>query len=155
MRVPKAHWLRGMMIAGLAILSSEMAEAEPLRLECSLKQECYRQIQKGGLRCTITNPVVSMLVEIDFEAKTWVESGTFKDGTQNTASGTLKSVTQSEIILHEKSYPDARTPERETISRLSGAYSSVEYNDARGTPVAIISSGSCNRTTKPLPSAKF
>ena len=33
----KAHWLRALMITGLAILHSEMAEAEGLRLECSIK----------------------------------------------------------------------------------------------------------------------
>ena len=39
--VPKAHWLKAVMISGLAILYSEMAEAERLRLECSVKTECY------------------------------------------------------------------------------------------------------------------
>ena len=89
-----------------------MAEAERLRLECSVKQECYRRIEVRGLRCTIYNPVVSILVEIDFEANTWTEFGTFKDGTQTSASGNLKSVTQSDITLEERSYADGRT-ERE------------------------------------------
>jgi hypothetical protein len=153
------YWLRAVLITGLAILYSEMAEAEQLRLECRInKQECYREIQIRGqhstIHCTTTNPLVSILVEIDFEAKTWVEFGTFKDGTQTSASGNLKSVTQSDIALEERSYADGRT-ERETISRLSGAYSSIERFIRGGMPYEVILSGSCNKTTKPLPSAKF
>jgi hypothetical protein len=146
----KAHWLRAVVITGLAILHSEMAEAEQLRLECSIKQGCYRQID--GRSCTTTNPMVSMLVEIDFEAKTWTQFATFKDGTQLSASGNLKSVTQSDITLAERSYADGTT-DRATISRLSGAYSSTQH--AAQYPVVVTSSGSCNRTTKPLPSSKF
>ena len=96
-----------------------------------------------------------MLVEMDFEAKTWVEFGTFKDGTQTSSEGNLVSVTQSEIVLHEQSYANLKPPERETISRLSGAYSSVEYDDRHGTPLTFITSGTCNKTRKPLPSSKF
>jgi hypothetical protein len=129
--------------------------ANIIRLECSVQQECYRQIEIRGGWCRMTNPVVSLLVEIDLDANTWVEFGTFKNGTQASASGNLKSVTQSEIVLNEKSYADKRTPERTTISRLSGAYSSVQYDDSRGFLAAIKSSGTCNKTTKPLPSAKF
>jgi len=136
------------MIAGFAILHSEMAEAERLRLECSVKEECYREID--GKHCTMTNPVVSMLVEIDFEAKTWVEFGTFKDGAQTSASGDLKSVTQSDITL-----VDEGGTQRATISRLSGAYSYVHRDARKGPPVVLIQSGSCNKTTKPLPSSKF
>jgi hypothetical protein len=138
MRVPKAHWLRGVMIAGLAILHSEMAEAERLRLECSVKTECYREIEIRDNQgpppppCT-PPPVYSMLVEIDFEANTWVKFGTSKDGTQTfTASGNLKSVTQYEITLDERSY--AGRTEREIISRLSGAYSAVKHPVWQGIP---------------------
>src|SRR5262249_57262422 len=107
------------MITGLAILHSEMAEAEQLRLECSIKQVgCYRYVE--GIGCTLGNPLVSVLVEIDFEAKTWTEFGTFKDGTQTSASGDLRSVTQSDITLVERSNADG-TMSLETISRLSGA----------------------------------
>ena len=145
----KAHWLRAVMITGLAILHSEIAEAELLRLECSVKEECYREID--GKRCTITNAVVSMLLEIDFEANTWVEFGTFRDGTQTSASGDLKSVTQSDITLVNR----GTGTDRATISRLSGAYSYVHRDTRTGTPVRLIQSGSCNKTTKPLPSSKF
>jgi hypothetical protein len=75
----KAHWLRAVMITGLAILHSEMAEAERLRLDCSVKQDCY-PLDRRFKSCTPTNPVVSMLVEIDFEAKTWAEFATHGDG---------------------------------------------------------------------------
>ena len=149
----KAHWLRAVVITGLAILHSEMAEAEQLRLECSVKTECYPEtIIRRGWHCTPRNPSVSMLVEIDFEAKTWTQFATFKDGTQLSASGNLKSVTQSDITLAERSYADGTT-DRATISRLSGAYSSTQH--AAQYPVVVTSSGSCNRTTKPLPSSKF
>jgi len=151
---PKARWLKVVMITGLAIPHSEMAKAEQLRLECSIKQECYPEIVIRGRRCTMTNPVVSILVEIDFEAKTWTEFATHQDGTQTSASGNLKSVTQSDITLDEKSYADGRT-ERETISRVSGAYSSIQHDARKGTPVVVRSSGSCNKTTKPLPPSKF
>jgi len=154
MSINGTHWLSAVMISGLAILYSEMAEADRLRLECSINQECHWEITIRGRHCRMTNPVVSMLVEIDFEAKTWVEFGIFKDGTQTSASGNLKSVTQSDITLVERSYADGRT-ERETISRLSGAYSSVEYDSRKGVPTVLTSSGSCNKTTKPLPSSKF
>jgi hypothetical protein len=91
------------MITGLAILHSEMAEAEQLRLECSVKQDCF-PLDRRWKSCTPTNPAVSILVEIDFEAKTWVEFFTRKDGTQTNASGNLISVTQYDITLDEKSY---------------------------------------------------
>jgi hypothetical protein len=153
MRAPKAHWLRGVMIAGLAILHSEMAEAERLRLECSVKTECYPEIEVRGKHCT-PPPVYSMLVEIDFEANTWVAFATSKDGTQtSTVSGDLKSVTQYEITLNERSY--AGRTERETISRLSGAYSAIKHPVWEGIPTRVILSGSCNQTTKQLPSSKF
>ena len=135
------HWKAylSVMITGLAILHSEMAEAEQLRLECSsIKQECYP----------------SMLVEIDFEAKTWVEFLTHVDGKQSSASGDLKSVTQYEITLDERSYADGRT-DRETISRTSGAYSDVRRFVERGIATEVKWSGSCSKTTKPLPSSKF
>jgi hypothetical protein len=50
----KAHWLRAVMITGLAILHSEMAEAEGLRLECSIKTECYPEIMIRSHHCTPT-----------------------------------------------------------------------------------------------------
>ena len=116
----KAHWLKAVMITGLAILHSEMAEAEQLRLECSVKTECYPEtIIRRGWHCTPRNPSVSMLVEIDFETKTWVEFVTHEDGKQTSASGNLKSVTQYEITLDERSYADGRKG-RETISDFWG-----------------------------------
>src|SRR5262245_38926478 len=130
----KAHWLRAVLITGLTILQSEMAEAEQLRLECGLKQECI-PLDRRYKSCTPTNPPVRMLVEIDFEAKTWVEFLTHEDGTQTSVSGNLKSVTQYEITLDERSYADGRTG-RETISRTSGAYS-----DFRGIPTEVTWSG--------------
>jgi len=147
----KARWLRAVIITGLAILYSEMAEAEQLRLECIIKVGCYRQIERRS--CTLRNPLVSMLVEIDFEANTWIEFGTYKDGKQTSASGNLRSVTQSDITLEERSYADGTT-DRETISRLSGAYSSTEH-PTQYPGVIVTLSGSCNKTTKPLPSSKF
>jgi hypothetical protein len=95
-----------------------------------------------------------MLVEIDFEAKTWVEFVTHEDGKQTSASGNLKSVTQYEITLVERSYADGRTG-RETISRTSGAYSDVQHSVWEGIPTEVRLSGSCNKTMKPLPSPKF
>ena len=83
----KAHWLRAVIITALAILHPEMAEAEQLRLECSIKTECYPEIMIKFHRCTPRNPPVRMLVEIDFETKTWVEFLTHEDGTQSSASG--------------------------------------------------------------------
>ena len=75
----KAHWLKAVMITGLAILYSEMAEADKLRLECSINLDCHR-LNVGYTKCTLTNPVVSLLVEIDLEANTWAEVGTHKIG---------------------------------------------------------------------------
>ena len=103
MSINGTHWLRTVMITGLAILHPEMAEAEQLRLECSVKEECHR-LNVGYTSCTFTNPVVSLLVEIDLEANTWVEIFIYKDGTQSGSSGKLKSITQYEIILDEKLY---------------------------------------------------
>src|SRR5262249_19071560 len=152
--VPKAHWLKAVMISGLAILYSEMAEAERLRLECSVKTECYPERIIRGFHCTPRNPPVSLLVEIDLEANTWVEFFTHEDGKQTSGSGNLRSVTQYEITLRERSFADGRTG-RETISRTSGAYSDVQYNVWQGIPTEVRLSGPCNKTTKPLPSAKF
>ena len=115
----KAHWLKAVMITGLAVLHSEMAEAERLRLECSItKEECHR-LNLGYTSCSVSNPAVSMLVDIDFEAETWMEFITHKDGTQRSASGKLRSVTQYEITLDERSYADGRKG-RETISDFWG-----------------------------------
>jgi hypothetical protein len=141
------------MITGLAILHSEMAEAEQLRLECSIKQDCHL-LNRGYTSCTLTNPVVSLLVEIDLEANTWAEIFTSKDGTQTGASGKLRSVTEYDITLDERSYADGRK-ERERISRTSGAYSYVHRSRIGTMPAEVIWSGSCNKTTKPLPSPKF
>jgi hypothetical protein len=143
------------MITGLAVLHSEMAEAERLRLECSItKEECHR-LNLGYTSCSVSNPAVSMLVDIDFEAETWMEFITHKDGTQRSASGKLRSVTQYEITLDERSYKDGRT-DRETISRTTGAYSDVRrFLTSNGLPTEVIWAGSCNKTTKPLPSSKF
>ena len=150
-----AHWLRAVAISGLAILYSEMAEAEQLRLECSIKEDCHR-LNRGFTSCASTNPVVSLMVEIDLEANTWVVFGTLKDGTQTGGgSGNLKAVTQYQIILRERSYKDGRT-ERDTISRTSGAIDLTHYDVVQGgIPIVVTRSGTCNKTTKPLPSAKF
>ena len=142
-----------MVISGLAILYSEMAEAERLRLECSIKLDCH-YLNRGYTGCTFANPVVSMLVDIDLEANTWAEVGTHKDGTQTGSSGKLRSVTQYEIVIAEMSYGDG-SKEQEKISRTSGAYSYRERQDTRPIPTEIIWSGTCNKTTKPLPSSKF
>jgi hypothetical protein len=141
------------MISGLAILHSEMAEAEALRLECSVQQDCHI-LNRGYTSCTPTNPVVSLLVEIDLESNTWVEIFTSKDGTQTGASGKLRSVTQYEFVLDETSYTDGKT-EHERISRTSGAYSYVQRFVRQNLPMEVTWSGSCKKTTKPLPSAKF
>jgi hypothetical protein len=130
-----------------------MAEAEQLRLECSIKQEC-RWLITEDRRCVVTNPVVSMLVEIDLEANTWVEIWTQEDGTQHGRSGKLRSVTQYEITLDETSYADG-SMEQERISRTSGAYLYVERRAPRPVPMEMKWSGTCKPTTKPLPSAKF
>jgi hypothetical protein len=97
---PKAHWLRAVTITCLAILHSEMAEAERLRLECSIKQDCY-SLDRRFKSCTPTNAVVSVLVDIDFEANTWAEFFTHKDGTQTSASGNLISAGQTDITLRK------------------------------------------------------
>jgi hypothetical protein len=152
------------VISGLAILYSERAGAEQLRLECSIKVQDCHLLNRGYTNCTATNPAsVSMLVEIDFDANTWVEFFTYKDGTQTSSSGKLISVTQYEITLDQKSY--AGRTNRETISRTSGAYSAVvrflDPGNARrwgvntDVPTEVQWSGTCNKTTKPLPSAKF
>ena len=148
-----AHWLRTVAISGLAILYSEMAEAEQLRLECSLKQDCHK-LNVGYTSCTLNNPAVSMLVEIDLDANTWKEVFTHKDGTLYGSSGKLRSVTQYEFVLDERSYTNGRT-DRETISRTSGAYSDVQLHNVNPMPFEVKYSGTCNKTTKPLPSAKF
>jgi hypothetical protein len=142
------------MITCLAILHSEMAEAEQLRLECSIKLDCHI-LNRGYTSCgELINPYVSMLVEIDFEANTWVEFFAREDGKQTSSSGNLISVTQYEIILSERSYKDGKTG-REKISRTTGAYSDFARVVNRGVPTELRSSGTCNKTTKPLPSSKF
>jgi hypothetical protein len=74
------------VISGLAILYSERAGAEQLRLECSIKVQDCHLLNRGYTNCTATNPAsVSMLVEIDFDANTWVEFFTYKDGTQTSS----------------------------------------------------------------------
>jgi len=150
-----AHWLRAVVIGGLAILYSEMAGAEQLRLECSLKAEC-KWLNRRDPTCIPKNPTVSMMVEIDFEAKTWVEIFTAENGAQSSYSGKLTSVTQYEITLKPVYYSadGGARPQPEKISRTSGAYSDV-LRGGGPDPAEWTVSGTCNKTTKPLPSAKF
>src|SRR5262249_37036762 len=145
---------KAVMITGLAILYSEMAEAEQLRLECRVKLDCH-YLNRGYTNCTITNPVATLLVEIDLEANTWVEHFIREDGTlSGSSSGKLRSVTEYTIVLDEKSYTDG-SKEREIISRTTGAYSYRARHDTRPMPEEVTWSGTCNKTTKPLPSSKF
>jgi hypothetical protein len=122
------------------------APSTRLRLECLITTD---DCGNSGDSCYVRRKYKSVLMEVDFDKRTWRQIWTRNDGSSAASTGILKDADEFTITL----ISDDRITEK--ISRVDGSYSSVEKFDLYGKPATGFMNGSCKRTSKDLPRPQF